>query len=124
MCTYELGVPLLGFQHGCRGGGQNVCVSVFSILALVNNLYLFLFNVSRVKRTLRHHTNKTLHAVLNGLAKGGTLNFLANLTIATIVRDSSTAAIVIINFIGSNLVALARTVDIVVNTGINAAVAT
>lgn len=98
-------------------------VSLFVILRLLYNLTLFLFNVGSVNSNLRDLSNNGLRGALRGVAGDAVGKFVLNTTIATIVRSSSTAAIVIINFMGSKVVGLHRTVNVVVNTGINAAVA-
>lgn len=117
---------------GIEGVGQ-VCVrlgmfwvscSFFSFLHLVNSLKLFLCNVGVVDRNLRGFTKSDLHEVLATVAAGEIAKILAKILVATLVRSSSTAAIVIIDFMGTNLLALARSVNIVVKTGVNAAIAT
>lgn len=98
-------------------------LDVAGCLAFTNNLNLLLCNVGLVNRKLRLTTKSHLGRLLRGVAGGHFLTMLINFLVAALVRDSSTAAIVIINFIGANLVGLARTVNIVVNTGVNAAAA-
>lgn len=85
---------------------------------------LFLCKVGVVDRNLRGITNSELQDVLATVAAGEMAKILANILVATLVRSSSTAAMVIIDFIGTKLLALTRSVDIVVNTGVNAAIAT
>ncbi len=94
------------------------------LLALVKSINLFLCKVGLVDRNLRGTTNSELHGVLTVVAGGHFLNTLANVFVATLIRDSSTAAIVVMDFIGTKLLSLKRSVTIVVKTGIKAAIAT
>lgn len=98
------------------------CLIVF--FRVLNSLTLLVCNVGIVDRTLRGVTKSRLHRVLKTVAAGQFAKVLANAFVAYTIRDSSTAAIVAISFIGTNLLALTRTVSIVVNTGVNAAFAT
>lgn len=93
------------------------------MLTLLNNLTVFLCKVGLVKSKLTGITNKGLRQVLRALASGPVETILLKVNIATIVRSSSTAAIVIINFMGSKVVGLSRIIKVVVNTGVNAAMA-
>lgn len=97
---------------------------MFSFFSVLNKLTLFLCNVGLVNGELRGLSNNGLRHVLRGVASGACGNILLNYTMATVVRSSSTMAIVTINFMGSKVVRLSETVNIVVNTGINAATAT
>lgn len=105
-------------------GWLGVRCSFCSFLGLLNSLTLFLCKVGVVDRKLRGFTNSELHGVLATVAAGQMAKILANILVATLVRSSSTAAIVMMDFIGTKLLALSRSVKIVVKTGVNAAIAT
>ncbi len=94
----------------CEGREEGLRVKVARVLNLLNNLSLFLCKVRVVDGNLRSTTNGGVGQVLRGLASGEFLNMLINTKVATMVRSSSTAAIVIMNFMGSNVVALGRTI--------------
>lgn len=94
------------------------------VFALFNNLTLFLCNVSTLDRDLRATTNDHLGDLLTTIANDPIQNILTKTTIATMLRDDSTIAIVILNFMDTNLLALQRTIPIVFNYGVKAAVAT
>lgn len=91
---------------------------------LVKTLTLLVFNVGAVDSDLRGVTKPRLHRILKAVAAGHLANVLSNALVATTMRSSATAAIVAMSFMGTNLLALTRTVSIVVNTGVNAALAT
>lgn len=99
-------------------------VKVFSVvLSLLDKMTLFLFNVSLVNSNLGVITKGGLRTFLCQVAGAPLGKITLNANIADIVRSSSTAAIVIVNFIGSNVVGLGRTVNVVVKTGVKADVA-
>lgn len=102
-----------------KGGGVKVAV----ILSLLDKITLFLCKVTLVKSDLGGITNGGLRLVLCGLAGSPVGKLLLNAIMATVVRSSSTAAIVIMKFMGSNVVGITRTVKVVVNTGVKADVA-
>ncbi len=85
---------------------------------------LFLLNVGFVNSKLGGTTKRGVGHILTVYANGQFSTVTTKANIAVTVRSSSTAAIVAVNFIGTNLVALARTVKIVFNTGVKAAIAT
>lgn len=103
-----------------EGVGRGVRV----IFKLLNNLTIFVCKVGVVDRYLRGTTKRGVGGVLSLLAEGPMVKTLTKVLIATMLRDSDTAAIVTVNFMDTKLVALPRTVSVVFNTGVNAAVAT
>lgn len=102
---------------------EDVIVSVARVASLLNKVTLFLCNVSVVNTNLRGLTNNGVRNILRGLASSALGNIVFNALVANIVRSSTNAIIVYINLMGSNVVALARSMNIVVNTGVNAAIA-
>ncbi len=104
-----------------EGGGV---VAVLRVFALLKTLNVFLCKVGLVDSKLRGTTNSGVHNFLSTVASGPFGEIVAKLKVASVVRSSSTAAMVIIDFIGTNLLALMRTVNIVVKTGVKAAIAT
>lgn len=108
---------------GRRRRGRASVGNVVVILALLDNITLFLCKVSLVKSKLGHITKGRLRLMLCGLAGAPVGNMLLKAVIATVVRSSSTAAIVIIKFMGSKVVGITRTVKVVVKTGVNADIA-
>ncbi len=99
--------------------------AVFNVvIVLVNKLMFFLFNVGMVSNKLRAVTNNGLRQAVGGIASGSLLNFFLNTKVAVTVRSSSTVGIVLINLMGSNVIRFAGAFNVVVNSGINAALAT
>ncbi len=94
------------------------------MFGIFKNLTLFFVNVGCVASNIRTATNGELHTVVTTIASGHLTNYTANIFIADVIRSSSLAAILLIKLMGTNIVSLRRSVNIVLNTSVKAAIAT
>ncbi len=97
-------------------------MDIFSILALIGGLALFLFGMDLMGDSLKKLAGGKLESILARLTSNRWKGFLLGLVVTAIIQSSSATTVMLVGFVNSGIMKLGQTISIIMGANIGTTV--
>ncbi len=96
--------------------------NIFSLLALVGGLCLFLFGMNLMGEGLERRAGNSLKALLGKLTNSRIKGFLTGLGVTAVIQSSSATTVMVVGFVNSGLMTLKQSIGVIMGANLGTTV--
>ena len=97
-------------------------MDIFSILALIGGLALFLYGMELMGDGLKKLAGGKLESILARLTSNRVLGFLLGFAVTAIIQSSSATTVMLVGFVNSGIMKLGQTISVIMGANIGTTV--
>ncbi len=97
-------------------------MDIFSILALLGGLALFLYGMDKMGEGLKKLSGSKLEQILGKLTSNKVMGFLLGFAVTAIIQSSSATTVMLVGFVNSGIMKLAQSISIIMGANIGTTV--
>ena len=97
-------------------------MDIFSILALLGGLALFLYGMDKMGEGLKKLSGSKLEQILGKLTSNKVMGFLLGFAVTAIIQSSSATTVMLVGFVNSGIMKLAQSISVIMGANIGTTV--
>lgn len=97
-------------------------MDLFSVLALVGGLALFLFGMNVMGESLERRAGSSLRGLLEKFTTKKSAGFLTGLAITAVIQSSSATTVMVVGFVNSGIMALRQAINVIMGANVGTTV--
>ncbi len=97
-------------------------MDIFSVLALIGGLCLFLFGMNLMGEALERRAGNKLKTVLGKLTTGRVAGFFTGLGVTSVIQSSSATTVMVVGFVNSGLMTLRQAINVIMGANVGTTV--
>ncbi len=100
----------------------NAPFSIFSVLALIGGLCLFLFGMNLMGEALERRAGNKLNDILAKLTTNKFFGFLTGVGVTAIIQSSSATTVMVVGFVNSGIMSLSQAISVIIGANVGTTV--
>ena len=97
-------------------------MDIFTVLALIGGLVLFLYGMDLMGDSLKKLAGGKLESILSRLTANRFLGFLLGFVVTAVIQSSSATTVMLVGFVNSGIMKLGQTISIIMGANIGTTV--
>jgi len=97
-------------------------MDIFSVLALVGGLALFLYGMDKMGEGLKKLSGSSLERILGKLTSNNFTGFLLGFVVTAIIQSSSATTVMVVGFVNSGIMKLSQSISVIMGANIGTTV--